>query len=91
MDVALSHVAAIILGVGIGVAIALPWRPLIRRKVLSRDVRELSVALHKALDELEAEHIVDRRQGRGTFVLDKKADDLNRIASCFWKIEIQRV
>ena len=63
-SVAISHLAAMIVGVLVGIAIALPWRPFIRRRVLSGDVAELSAALHKALAELDA---LNRAQAANPF------------------------
>jgi GntR family transcriptional regulator len=43
---------------------------------LARELGVSSGTVRKALDALEAEHVVSRRQGRGTFVNDSKAQEL---------------
>lgn len=40
--------------------------------------RELGISVgtvRKALDEMEGEHLISRRQGRGTFVIDQSSDE----------------
>ncbi len=51
--IAATHIAAMIVGILMGIAMALPWRPLIRRKIQTRNIAELSRALHEAIAELE--------------------------------------
>ena len=43
---------------------------------LARELGVSSGTVRKALDALEAEHVVSRRQGKGTFVIDSTAQDL---------------
>jgi GntR family transcriptional regulator len=55
------------------------WRPggLLPNEIeLARELGVSSGTVRKALDKLEADHIVERRQGRGTFVLDHDSDKL---------------
>lgn len=49
---------AMFVGILIGVALALPWRGLIRRRVQTRNIEELSQQLHVAIAELQS---TDRR------------------------------
>jgi GntR family transcriptional regulator len=55
------------------------WRPgaMLPAEVdLARELGISSGTVRKALDALEAEHVVSRRQGRGTFVNDSSAQEL---------------
>ena len=55
------------------------WRPggLLPNEIeLARELGVSPETVRKALDKLEADHIVERRQGHGTFVLDHDSDKL---------------
>lgn len=64
-----------------------PEQPIPNEGELSREFGVSAGTMRKALDLLEADKVLIRKQGRGTFVLDKDAEDLDRIASCYWKLE----
>jgi GntR family transcriptional regulator len=53
-----------------------PGAPMPNEGDLAREFGVSAGTMRKALDKLEAERIVERRQGRGTFVLDHSADKL---------------
>lgn len=58
----ITHLAALLSGVIIGVIIAIPWRPIIRRKVQTRNITELSRQLHEAIAELERQDSILRSE-----------------------------
>lgn len=62
-----------------------PEQPLPNESDLAREFGVSSGTMRKALDALEAEGFLDRRQGRGTFVKDKRADDRKAMAACYAK------
>jgi GntR family transcriptional regulator len=47
--------------------------------------------MRKALDLLEAEHLLTRRQGRGTFVNDQASDDLAVRYTKIWNLKGERI
>lgn len=60
--VAITHLVAMLVGVVLGIVIALPWRPLIRRKIQTRNIAELSRQLHEAIAELERQEARERAE-----------------------------
>ena len=54
-----------LIGVVIGIAIALPWRPLIRRHVATHNIDELTRQLHAAIHDLES---VEERERNDPFI-----------------------
>jgi len=64
-QLALTHLLAMLIGVVIGVAIALPWRPLIRRHVATKNIAELTKQLHAAIADLEA---IEQRERNDPFI-----------------------
>ncbi len=48
-------------------------------KELARQLSVSLVTMHRALQELESTGLLDRKQGRGTFVADRKAADAKRL------------
>ena len=59
-----------------------PGRMLPNEADLAKELRVAAGTVRKALDLLEKEHIVSRRQGRGTTVLNKKLVDQQRNMAC---------
>lgn len=53
-----------------------PGWPMPNEGDLAREFGVSMGTIRKALDELEARRIIERRQGRGTFVLDQSSDGL---------------
>ena len=53
-----------LIGVVIGVGISLPWRPIIRRRVVTRNIDELTRQLHAAIDELDC---IEQREHNDPF------------------------
>lgn len=53
-----------------------PGAPIPNELALSREYGVSSGTMRKALDIMEAEHVVLRKQGRGTFVVDQVSDKL---------------
>jgi GntR family transcriptional regulator len=51
-------------------------RPLPNEIDLAREFGVSGGTMRKALDKLEADRMIERRQGRGTFVLDHRAENL---------------
>jgi len=49
---------------------------------IARDFGVSAGTMRKALDMLEAEGLVTRMQGRGTFIVDKAAADQQRMQGC---------
>lgn len=60
--VAITHLVAMLVGIVLGVLIALPWRPLIKRKIQTRNIAELSRQLHEAIAELERQEARERAE-----------------------------
>lgn len=58
IDPGLTHLLAMFLGIIMGILIALPWRPLIRRRIATRNIEELSRQLHEAIAALEQQEKV---------------------------------
>src|SRR5690349_10497376 len=55
------------------------WRPggtLPNEVELARELNVSPGTVRKALDQMEDEHLVFRRQGRGTFVADQSSEEL---------------
>ena len=53
LDPEASNLVALFIGVFIGILIALPWRPLIRRRVATKNIDQLSRQLREAIAELD--------------------------------------
>lgn len=54
-DPLITHLMAMAFGFLTGVMIALPWRPLVRRRVRSKNIAELERELAAALAEMNKE------------------------------------
>ena len=65
LDPQMSNLVAMFIGVIIGVLIALPWRPIIRRKVATKNIAELSRQLHEAIAELDRQESAEREPYSG--------------------------
>lgn len=65
VDPQMSNLIALLMGVVIGILIALPWRPIIRRRVASHDIAVLSKQLHTAIAELDSMGADDREPFSG--------------------------
>jgi GntR family transcriptional regulator len=58
---------------------------------LAREFGVSSGTMRKALDLLEAERLLTRRQGRGTFVNDQASDDLSTRYTRIWGLKGERI